>query len=221
MSSFCCAFSKQSRKIGFCFTIHDVLRDTEPKNAVMFLFLSDVGLRLLRSEINLPCFYTLLPVKSEGTYTRMFQTSKNVAGFFVRSRLMQISRLCCPCECPAQKPALLFGQVKVSYCLLRLCENDFAHIQWKSLNKLMKIKGPSSHLARFARIGNLTQKRKERKKEDVALFENDPVEKVRVKRLGISLTKRDLHRFELEQWLDDQAINFYIQLVHRSQFEQT
>uniref|UniRef100_A0A915D0T6 Ubiquitin-like protease family profile domain-containing protein n=1 Tax=Ditylenchus dipsaci TaxID=166011 RepID=A0A915D0T6_9BILA len=45
------------------------------------------------------------------------------------------------------------------------------------------------------------------------LLEDDPLEKVCMEKFRIALTQRDLQRFNPEQWLNDQAINFCMQLI--------
>uniref|UniRef100_A0A915CVI6 MULE transposase domain-containing protein n=1 Tax=Ditylenchus dipsaci TaxID=166011 RepID=A0A915CVI6_9BILA len=70
-------------------------------------------------DSSLPCFYALLPNKSEETYTRMFQALHDYDNFELA---------------PVNALLDVFGDgFSVNFCLFHLSKNAFAHVQWKQL----------------------------------------------------------------------------------------
>uniref|UniRef100_A0A915CTD3 MULE transposase domain-containing protein n=1 Tax=Ditylenchus dipsaci TaxID=166011 RepID=A0A915CTD3_9BILA len=70
-------------------------------------------------DSSLPCFYALLPNKSEETYLRMFQSLHGYDNFELA---------------PVNALLDVFGdQFDVNFCLFHLSKNAFAHVQWKQL----------------------------------------------------------------------------------------
>uniref|UniRef100_A0A915DVC0 MULE transposase domain-containing protein n=1 Tax=Ditylenchus dipsaci TaxID=166011 RepID=A0A915DVC0_9BILA len=94
-------------------------------------------------DSSLPCFYALLPNKSEETYTRMFQSLHDydsniypgsvMAGKFIIYALIFFL----PSDfelAPVNALLDIFGdEFSVNFCLFHLAKNAFAHVQWKQL----------------------------------------------------------------------------------------